>query len=132
MKRASLIVLMAVLCFPIAGCLTATSTTPPAALAPGYNSTQDQQFGQAMAALRAFDVTEVQQYQNLTPTQQAGIKSALNSFTLAVNTADTLYLAYHGGVTPTNPNPPTATQVSQAISSAQNQQAPLNSVLGVK
>lgn len=130
MKRAILTV-VASLCF-LAGCKSASFTLPPTALAPGYSSAADQQMGQAMAALRAGDYAATTSYLSLTPSQQAAEKSALNNFTTAVNTADTLYLAYHAGVTVANPNPPSTAQVQAAIATATSAQTNFNANLGVK
>lgn len=133
MKRALLsLILLPLLVFPLAGCPKASSTTPPAALAPGYSTTVDQELGQALAALRAGDYAATTSYLSLTPTQQAAEKAALNNFTTAVNTADTLYLAFHAGVTVANPNPPSAAQVQTAVALATTAQTNFNATLGVK
>ena len=133
MKRAILsLILLPLLVLPLAGCPAASSSTPPTALAPGYNSAVDQQLGQTMAALRAADYAAASGYLSLTPTQQAAEKAALNNFTAAVNAADVLYLAYHAGVTVANPNPPSQAQVQAAISTATTAQANFNATLGVK
>lgn len=133
MKRALFsLILLPLLVLPLAGCPTASTTTPPAALAPGYTSQLDQQLGQAMAALRAGDYAAVSGFLSLTQPQQAAEKSALNNFTTAVNAADTLYLAFHAGVTVANPNPPSAAQVQAAITAATSAQTNFNATLGVK
>jgi hypothetical protein len=133
MKRALFsLILLPLLILPLAGCPAASSTTPPAALAPGYTSQVDQQMGQALAALRAGDYAATTAYLSLTPAQQAAEKTALNNFTSAVNTADTLYLAYHAGVTVANPNPPTQAQVQAAVAAATSAQTNFNATLGVK
>ena len=75
------------------GCTAATSTTPPAALAPGATSAFDQATYQALAAAHAFAISASTNAATLT----AGEKSALNTFITALNAADVLYAAYHGG-----------------------------------
>ena len=80
------------------GCPSATTTTPPTALAPGYSSPADQQFGQALAAAHAFALQATADYGKLTPTQQAAEKDALNGFIAAVNAADTVYSDFHRGL----------------------------------
>ena len=133
MKRALLsLILLPLLVLPLAGCPAASSTTPPAALAPGYSTALDQQLGQALAALRAGDYAATTSYLALTPAQQAAEKTALNNFTAAVNAADVLYLAYHAGVTVANPNPPSQAQVTAAITAATTAQTNFNATLGVK
>lgn len=82
---------------PIFGCQPATSTTPPAALAPGYSSQFDQTAGQSLAAAHALVSKGVADYPSLTPSQQATEKPILNAFVTAVNAADAVYLAFHNG-----------------------------------
>lgn len=113
MKR---ILLCLALCLPLTGCPTASTTTPPAALAPGYTSQFDQTAGQTLAAAHALVTKAIADYPSLTPTQQASEKPILNAFVSAVNAADTVYLAFHNG---------TATQAQvqaqlTAVSQAQN------------
>lgn len=98
------------------GCASATSTTPPVALAPGYTSQFDQTAGQALAAAHALVSKATADYPTLTSAQQATEKPILNAFVAAVNAADTVYLAFHAG---------TATQAQvqaqlNAVASAQN------------
>lgn len=82
---------------PILGCPSATTTTPPTALAPGYTSQFDQTAGQTLAAAHALVSKATADYPSLTPAQQATEKPILNAFVLAVNTADSVYLAFHAG-----------------------------------
>src|ERR1035438_4002737 len=76
----------------VAGCATAT-----APLAPGYSSQFDQTAGQALAAAHALVSKATNDYSSLTPAQQSTEKPILNAFVSAVNTADTVYLAFHAG-----------------------------------
>jgi hypothetical protein len=94
MKR---ILLCLSLCLPLTGCPSTTSTTPPAALAPGYSSQFDQTAGQTLAAARALVTKAIADYPTLTAAQQATEKPILNAFVSAVNAADTVYLAFHNG-----------------------------------
>jgi hypothetical protein len=135
LKKFLHISLLAMLCIGglnLSGCGAVSATTPPASLAPGYFTQDDQRFGQTLAALRAGDAKAVQDYQALTPAQQATEKTALNTFTDAVNAADTIYLAYHASFTTPNPQAPTTPQVSAAILSATTAQSQFNANLGVK
>lgn len=75
------------------GCKTASTTTPPAALAPGALNTFDQQAYQTLAAAHAFVATASAKASTLTPAQT----QALNMMIQAVNVAQTVYIAYHSG-----------------------------------
>ncbi len=76
------------------GCHPATSsTTPPAALAPGALNQFDQQTYQALTTAHAFALSAASNDQTLTRAQ----KQALNQFISALNAADMLYAAYHAG-----------------------------------
>jgi hypothetical protein len=111
---------------PMLGCPSATSTTPPAALAPGYFSPADQTLGQSLAALNAFVGNEVTvNYPNLTPAQQAVEKPYLNSLITATNLANSAYLTYHSGTG-------SLTVAQKNLASAQKAQANLTSAIGVK
>lgn len=77
------------------GCPSANSPTPP--LAPGYISQFDQTAGQTLAAAHALVLKATADYPSLTPAQQATERPILNAFVAAVNTADTVYLAFHAG-----------------------------------
>lgn len=103
------------------GCTTASSTTPPTALAPGYNNITDQTVGQTLAAMHALVQKATQDYANLTPAQQASEKTVLNNFVTAVNTADSLYIAYHAGSG-------TLLSAQNAITDAQTAQAAYTAV----
>lgn len=113
MKKLVFLLLFAPL---ILGCPSATTTTPPAALAPGYTSQTDQQFGQALAAAHALAAQATQDYAKLTPKQQLAEKTALNAFVTAVNAADAVYQAYHVGQA-------TAAQVQTALTQVNTAQA---------
>ena len=81
----------------LAGCHAATSTTPPVALAPGFSSQADQTVDQILVGARVFYVSiqDSVNAQTYTPTPAA--LKALNDFGVALNTAETVYLAYHNG-----------------------------------
>jgi hypothetical protein len=80
----------------LSGCKV-TATTSPAALAPGYTTPFDQTAGQTLAAAHALVSKATTDYPSLTPAQQATEKPILNAFVSAVNTADSVYLAFHQG-----------------------------------
>lgn len=92
MKLALLAIFLAL---PIVGCKTVTGPPPP--LAPGYTNSFDQSAGQTLAAAHALVAKAITDYPSLTPPQQAVEKPILNTFVTAVNTADSVYLAYHSG-----------------------------------
>lgn len=92
----SALALSAVLCVGssvMLGCPSATSTTPPAALAPGALNQFDQSTYQALAAAHAFATTAAANGSSLSASQ----KAALNNLIQALNAADVLYAAYHSG-----------------------------------
>lgn len=120
MKRHLSPLALAVLILSLAGC-NATSTTPPAALAPGYNNITDQTVGQTLAAMHALVQKATADYIHLTPAQQQMEKTVLNNFVLAVNTADSIYIAYHN-------NTATMLQAQAAVTDAQTAQAAYTAV----
>jgi hypothetical protein len=77
----------------LAGCKTATATTPPAALAPGALNQFDSDAYQSLSAAHAFAGSASANASTLTPTEIA----ALNTFITALNAADLLYISYHNG-----------------------------------
>jgi hypothetical protein len=109
---------LALLLLPLAGCPNASTTTPPAALAPGYSSQADQTLGQSLAAIVAFTNQEKLNFAALQPDKQSAERPYLNALILAVNTADTAYLAFHAGTQ-------TLVQAQAALSQAQTAQTQL-------
>lgn len=116
------------LCLPLfclLGCPSATTTTPPAALAPGYSNSADQQLGQDLAAVVGFTDQEKINYAQLSATQQDAEKSYLNTLINSVNAANAAYNAYHQGVQ-------TLAQAQLALATAQNAKNAVQQVKGVK
>lgn len=115
MKRLSLILLLAL---PLTGCPSANTTTPPAAIAPGYSSPADQTLGQSLAAVVAFTNQEKANFAALPTAKQDAERPYLNSLIMAVNAADSAYLAFHAGTQ-------SITQAQAALSKAQSAQTAL-------
>ncbi len=122
MKRLLLALAAVLLIAPISpmGCAKATAPMPP--LAPGYQNTADQTMGQTLAAAHAF-------YQKLQQDSLAGTitlssqeKTALNDLQVAINIAQTAYLAFHAG---------TGTQAAaqSAVDSVQAKQATVKGLM---
>lgn len=107
------------------GCKSATSTTPPAALAPGYSSQDDQVLGQSLASLNAFVLQEKTNYAALAPAQQAAEKSILNALIDATDVANATYTAFHQGTG-------TLAQAQVAYATAQSKETALNANKGVQ
>lgn len=107
------------------GCNVATSTTPPAALAPGYSNADDQKLGQSLAAVNAFITQEKINYAELTAAQQAPEKPFLNALIDATNLANQAYMAYHAGSG-------TIAQAQTAVANAQAAQGKLAAQKGGK
>src|SRR5215472_14724714 len=99
----------------LTGCKV-SSTTPPAAVAPGYANQTDQIIGQSLAALDAFVSQAQKDYLMLPAAQQTAEKGVLNNLIAAANAANRVYLAYHAGTQ-------TEAQAQQALGVAQQAQA---------
>jgi hypothetical protein len=107
---------------PILGCPAASTKTPPAALAPGFTNTQDQDMDQILVGAHVF-YTDIQSKAAAgtyvpSPTE----KTALNSFASALNIAQTLYRAYHAGTA-------SEAQAKAAVDVVAAQQASLQSTI---
>ena len=106
------------LCLPLAACTP--TTTNPATLAPGYLNAADQTMGEIMAAAHSFYNTIQQESIAgqivLTSTE----KTAFNAFGVAINGADSVYLAYHSAPTAAN-----LAAAQAAVATVQNEQATL-------
>ncbi len=113
MKRA---ILLIVLCLPMAAC-TPTTTTP-AALAPGYLNSADQTMGEILAGAHSFYLSIQTQSATGVLTLSPTEKTAFNQFGVALNTAQSIYLAYHSGTA-------TQAQAQAAVNAVQSQQAAL-------
>lgn len=110
---------------PILGCPSATTTTPTAALAPGYSSQVDQTLGQTLGALSAFVTNEKRNYNELSVERQAPEKPYLNTLIEAVNVANATYLAFHQGTT-------TLAQAQTELLKAETAQSALVAQKGIK
>jgi hypothetical protein len=127
------------ICLCLAGCKTVTAPAPPPA--PGYLNSQDQMMGEVLTAAHSFYsslrcATLGERYsiavngcvvdQNATkfipsPTE----KTAINTFGLALNSAQTAYTAYHQGQT-------AEADAQNQVDSVSQQQVALQSAIGVK
>lgn len=123
MKRI-LPLILCLFCVLLAGCGAVNSTTPPAALAPGYSSASDQALGEGIAAVNAFVNQEKINYAAETPTAQAVEKPILNNLITATNLANVAYTAFHAGTG-------TLPAAQSALTAAQNAQASLAAQKGV-
>jgi hypothetical protein len=101
----------------MAGCKTATTTAPTA---PGYLNAADQQLGEIMAAAHAFYNTIQQESIAGQITLTSTEKTAFNAFAVAINSADSIYLAYHA-----NPTAANLTLAQAAVTTVQNEQSTL-------
>jgi len=108
-----------ILCAPLllAGCKTAAPTQP---LAPGYANATDQQLGEILAASRVFYTSIQSQSAAGTMTLTATEKQAFNTFGVALNAAESVYLTYH-----LNPSAANLTAAQTAVNGIQTQQAAL-------
>lgn len=122
MKKAFMaIALTAALLMPV-GCVKATSTTPTAALAPGYLNPEDQAMGQTLVAAHAFYVTIQQDVASGKYAPSATEKTTLNNFATVLNSAQMVYISYHAGAA-------TQAQAQAAVNSVKAQQTALQSTL---
>lgn len=118
MRGITLVLLLGML---TAGCTNpATTTPPPAAVAPGYLNPTDQQMGEALSAARAFYTTIQTDITAGKYTPSATEKTALNAFAVAINTAEAAYIAYHA-----SPSVVTEDAASRAVQAVQQQQTAL-------
>lgn len=118
MKRIPLLCLAAALVLPLAGCPNSTAPTPP--LAPGYLGSADQQMGEILAGAHSFYVTIQTESASGQMTLTATQKAAFNTFGVALNSAQMVYLAYHA-----NPTTANLTAAQAAVAQVQTQQAAL-------
>src|SRR6202044_3829469 len=97
MKKITTVICLAVaLAFPV-GCKTATSTTPPAALAPGFSSQADQTMDQVLVGAHSFYNSLQSQVGAGTYVPSPSELTALNNFGVALNAAEAIYIAFHNG-----------------------------------
>ena len=94
------------------------TTTTPAQLAPGYQNSADQQMGEILAGAHSFYTTIQQESASGQMTLSATEKQAFNTFGVALNSAQSVYLAYHAGTA-------TQAQAQTAVNQVQQQQAAL-------
>ena len=102
------------------GCATATAPTPPTA--PGFSSQADQTMDQVLVGARTFYVSIQKKVTAGTYTPSASEKTALNTFASALNTAESVYLAYHNGTA-------TQAQAQTAVDSVSAQQTTLQATI---
>lgn len=122
MKLTSIII-TACLLLPM-GCHKTTTQTNPAVLAPGYTSQADQTLGTTLKGIHDF-------YTGLTARIAADKRvlgpsesAALTSLSLAINTADTVYVAYHNGQATLQQAQAAVSNASAAQAKAQSQVKP--------
>lgn len=101
----------------LTGCKTATTTQP---LAPGYQNMTDQQMGEILAGARNFYTSIQTQSANGTLTLSPTVKASFNDFGVALNSAETVYLAYHASPTAAN-----QAAAQTAVNTVQSKQAAL-------
>ena len=104
------------------GCPTATSTTPPAALAPGFSSQADQTLDQTLVGARGFYTSIQSQVTAGSYVPGPATVTALNAFGTALNAAEAVYLAYHGGTA-------TLAQAQAAVAAVQTQQTAVQTLV---
>ena len=115
MKRLTVLLALAMLA-PV-GC---KQTTPAPPLAPGYVNSTDQQLGEIVASAHSFYVTVQNDISTGKYVPNPTEKTALNDFGVALNAAQTVYLAYH--------NNPTAANLQAAQTTVANLQNQMNTV----
>lgn len=98
MFKKAVLILALIVPVTTVGCVKPNTTTPPAALAPGYTSPADQSMGEILAAAHGFYTKIQADVAAGTYTPSATEKTALNNFSQALNSAQVAYLAFHNGV----------------------------------
>lgn len=114
MKALKFFLLSIMVLMPVSGCHSASSTTPPSALAPGYSSAADQQMSQILSGARSFYSTIQCETKGMSWNQSASQcmtdatiasplvlssteKATFNDFGKSLNLAETIYIAFHNG-----------------------------------
>jgi hypothetical protein len=126
MKTISKLIMVCALGVSLSGCTPkSTSTTPPAALAPGFSSQADQTMDQVLVGGKQF-YTDIQaKVVAGTYVPAASEKAALNTFASALNTAQVVYIAFHAGTA-------TQAQAQAAVDTVTAQQTALQNTIGAK
>lgn len=124
MKKAIIAVALAL---TLAGCKAVTSTTPTAALAPGFSSQADETMDQVLVGAHNFYTTIQADVADGKYSPSPTEVTALNSFGQALNDAQVLYIAFHAGTA-------TLAQAQAAVNTVTTQQTALQSTVtaGVK
>lgn len=118
MKRTLRILALTAATFMAIGWMTActpANPTTPAQLAPGYQNSADQQMGEILSGAHAFYTSIQQQSAAGTLTLSPDVKQKFNSFAIALNAAQQVYLAYHAGTA-------TQAQAQTAVNTVQTSQ----------
>lgn len=119
------ILLALALFLPMDGCRAVQSTTPPATLAPGFSSQADQTMDQVLVGAKKFYTDIHAQVVAGTYNPAPAEKTSLNTFASALNTAQVVYIAYHGGTA-------TQAQAQAAVDGVTAQQTALQNTIGAK
>ena len=109
---------MALGALTVTGCKPVGTTTSPAALAPGYLNTQDQNMGEALNTAHGVVGGLLQQATSGSFVPSAAEKASINGLVVALNLADAAYQGYHAGTV-------SEASAATAVSTVQNQQQAL-------
>lgn len=105
-----------------AGCKSASVPTSPQVLAPGYQNQADQIMGETLVGAHNFYQTIQQDVASGKYNPSITEKAALNNFAIALNAAQTIYIAYHAGAD-------TQAQAQAAVNAVVTQQTSLQSTI---
>lgn len=119
---AAVLVLTAFSLVPM-GCKSATSTTPPAALAPGALNSFDQSTYQTLMAFQAA-LNSLNASYKANPTQLATLKTPLDQAATDYNIAELAWQTYHATATTANQQ-----ALSASLSTVQSDVTSLNSAV---
>lgn len=110
---------------PISGCGAVNSTTPPAAVAPGYLNQADQIMGEVLQSAHALYYRLQQDSLTGKFVPSPAEVTVLNNLQVALNSAQPIYIAYHNGTATQN-------QAQIAVDSVKQNQAAVQSLIGGK
>lgn len=135
------LILAVLLLLPMAGCRPAATSTPANAVAPGYSNLTDQQIGGILASAHNFlaglgCAEKAQGYSTTTFQCEPAVTvtkfvpttaelTTLNALEITVNSAQTVYLAYHAGTA-------TLAQAQAAANQVKSQQATIQTAISAE
>lgn len=124
MKKALTAIILGAAMLVPSGCKKAGTTTPPQAVAPGYNGPSDQTLGTTLKGIHDFYTGLMKRIAADNRVLSPAENTALTSLAYALNIADTTYVAYHNGTATLQQAQTAVSNASAAQSNVQSQVKP--------